>query len=420
LSRVTLRDFPVTEKELVSIETQDDGGRLDGKEALSPAMTRRLKRAYAEEKVARPDPLIDDPSIDLDMYRRVMRLRMADFALSRHRIYLDMNYWIWLRDAAFRQPKLPIHAELWRRLRQLSKSGRGFCPVSYPVFAEVLKQNTSTRRRTACVVDRLCGGVCIVDKSSRVRVQLSHFVWTKLLGDQTLKPSIQYIWAPTSHFLGMGHAEMQNWPSEVNLKQQKLWLQFTQYLKFSDVFELMKELPPAERDNWRHTLLQNFMSDRTREQLRSLNATYKIEVGASTDIIAKDIADFAIDLFDKGIRSPLGPEASHTDLAASLASIITTGLTMGRITTDFPQYHIMGVIHATIRWMRRRYQVNDPMDHQHATAALPYCNAFFTERDLRDTLTRGPFHLDRAYGCHVISDPNEAVAYLEEIAGKTP
>ena len=140
----------------------------------------------------------------------------------------------------------------------------------------------------------------------------------------------------------------------------------------------------------------------------------------STDLIAKEIANFAADLFDKGVRSPLGPEASGIDLAASLASIITTGLTMGRITTDFPQYHIMGVIHATIRWMRRRYQVNDPMDHQHATTALPYCNAFFTERDLRDTLTRGPFHLDRAYGCHVISDPNEAVAYLEKIAGKNP
>ncbi len=370
-------------------------------------------------RAARPDPLIDDPSIDLDMYRRVMRQKMADYALSRHRIYLDMNYWIWLRDAAFHQPKLPIHTELWRRLWGLSKSGRAICPVSYPVFAEIMKQNIATRRRTACVIDRLCGSICIVDKSSRVRVQLSHFVWTKLLGDQTLKPSDRYIWAPASHFLGMGHIDMLNWPSELNLKQQKLWLKFTQYLKFSDVFELTKEIPPAERDNWRHTLLQNFMSDRTRDQLRSLNATYKIEAGASTDLIAKEIANFAADLFDKGIRSPLGPEASGIDLAASLASIITTGLTMGRITTDFPQYHIMGVIHATIRWMRRRYQVNDPMDHQHATTALPYCDAFFTERDLRDTLTRGPFHLDRTYGCHVISDPNEAVAYLEKIAGKT-
>jgi hypothetical protein len=388
---------------------------LDADADLSPAMVRRLERASAEERAVGPDPLVDDPSVNLDIYRRVMRLRVAERALSRHLIYLDMNYWIWLRQAAFRRPELPIHAKLWRRLREITESGRAFCPVSYPVYAEVLKQEEASRRRTACVIDRLCGCICIVDQFSRIRAQLSHFVWTKLLGAQTLKPAEQYVWAPVSHIMGMGHAEMHKWPAEANLKQQKLWLQFTQYLRFSDKLEQMQGAP-REPDNRRHTLVQNFMSGWTRDRLRSLKATYKIEVGSSTDLIVKDITDFAEDLFDKGIRSPLGPEKSPADLATSLASIITAGLKMGRITTDFPQYHIMGVVHATIRWMRRRHQMNDLMDHQHATAALPYCDAFFTEGDLRDALTRGPFNLDRAYGCRVISDPKEALAYVEGIA----
>ena len=213
---------------------------------------------------------------------------------------------------------------------------------------------------------------------------------------------------------------MHHWPSEANLKQQKLWLRFTRFLKFSDILEQMQGIPSAGPDNWRFTLNQNLMADRTRDKLVSPEATYKIEVGNSTDLIAKDIAEFAVDLFEKGIRSPLGPEASPAELAASLASIITTGLKLGRITTDFPQYHIMGATHATIRWMRRRHQGNDLHDHQHSTAALPYCNAFFTEHDMRDNLRRGPFHLDRAYGCRVISDPSEALTYLEDLAGRTP
>lgn len=378
-------------------------------------MVRCLERATAEEKAAGHDPLIEDSSTDLDMYRRVMRLRVASQALSRHRIYLDLNYWIWLRDAAFRKPRLPVHTELWHRLRELAKAARAFCPISYPVFAEVLKQDDISRQRTACVIDRLCGRICIVDQFSRIRAQLSHFVWTGLMGNRMLKPAERYVWAPVSHIMGMGHAEIRDWPAEMNLKQQKLWLQFTQYLKFSDMFEQMQGAPPAESDNWRHTLVQNFMSDWTRDKLRSLQATYKIEVGSSTDLIANDIGDFAADLFKKGIRSPLGPEESPTELAASLASIITTGLKMGRITKEFPQYHIMGIVHATIRWMRRRHQANDLMDHQHATAALPYCNAFFTERDMRDTLTRRPFCLDQVYDCQFISDPNEALKYLEGI-----
>lgn len=236
-------------------DTHNDDENLHADADLSPAMVRRLERASAEEKAAGPDPLVDDPSIDLDMYCRVMRLRMAACAMARHRIYLDMNYWIWLRNAAFRQPKLPVHAELWRRLRELTKSGRVFCPISYPVYSEVLKQEDTSRRRTACVIDRLCGGICIVDQLSRIRVQLSHFVWTKLLGDRTLKPADRYVWAPASHIMGMGHAEMHNWPAEANLKQQKLWLQFTQYLRFSDQLEQMQGIPPAESDNWWHTLV---------------------------------------------------------------------------------------------------------------------------------------------------------------------
>ncbi len=382
---------------------------------LSPAMVKRLKRASAKQKAAGPDALVKDPSIDLDMYRRVISLTVADRALSRCRIYLDTNYWIWLRDAAFRQPRLPVHAELWRRLRDLAKIGRVLCPVSYPLYSEVMKQEPASRQRTACVVDRLCGDVCIVDQVSRIQVQLSHFVWTRLLGDRTFPAADPFVWGPVSHFLGMGHFDVHGWPPEENLKQQKLWLGFTQFLRFSDVLEQARGVP-SKLENWRHTLIQNILSDRTRDSLRSLKATYEIEVGNSTDLIANDIADFAADLFDKGIRTPLGPETSSTELAASLASIITCGLRLGRITKDFPQYHIMGAIHSTIRWMRRRHQVNDMADHQHATAALPYCNAFFTERGMRDILTRAPFHLDREYGCRVINDANEALTYLENIA----
>ena len=400
----------------VPIEKDNNDDYLDTEVDLSPAMVRRLERASVEEVAEGPDPLVDDPSIDVDMYCRMMRQKVAIRALARRRIYLDMNYWIWLRKAAFRNPDRPIHTELWRRLRELAKSGLIFCPISYPVYAEVMKQDNACRQRTACVIDRLCGRICIVDQFSRIRAQLSYFVWTKLLGDNTLNSADRYVWAPVSHILGMGHPHFPNLPSELNLRLQKDWLCGSQFWRFSDLFEQTQRILPAGPDNWWHTQVQNFMSDRTRDKLRSLQATYKIEVSSSTDLIAKDIADFAVDLFDKGIRSPLGPEASPADLTNSLASIITAGLKMRRITTDFPQYHIMGVVHATIRWMRRPYQANDLMDHQHATAALPYCHAFFTEHDMRDTLMRGPFHLDRAYGCRVISDPNEALAYLEDIA----
>lgn len=382
---------------------------------LSPAMLRRLERVSAEEESAGMDPLVADPAVDVDMYRRAMRRRVAESVLTRHRIYLDMNYWIWLRDAALGQPARPIYADLWEHRIQLVRSGRVLCPVTYPVYREVLKQDSASRQRTALVIDQLCGGVCIVEQLARITLQLSHFVWTELLGDQTLPPPDRFIWAPVSHVAGMPHPDSPNLPSDLNRFLQKRWLRMTQFMRFSDLIEGTIGWVKPTSDEL-HTLIQNLMSNWTRESLRSLKSVYTIEVGNMTDIIAREIVDFAQDLFRQGVRTPLGPEASPADLAVSLACIITTGLKMGRITKGFPQYHIMGVIHATNRWMRRPHDPNDLMDHQHATAALPYCDAFFTERGLRDTLTRGPFHLDQTYKCRVISDPSEALTYLKDIA----
>ena len=384
---------------------------------LSADVVRRLAR-HLDEQEAAPQAvawrkLIEKQDVDLDIFRRILRGDFADRALSRHRIYLDTNYWLYLRDAAFRKPKRPEFAELWRRLRNLARAGRVVCPVSYPFYAEVMKQEDDSRRRTACVVDRLSGGVCVVDPLSRIGSQLSHYVWTGLLGDKTLLPSHHFVWAPVSHVVGMWHADHHNLSAEANLMLQKWWYRATMFLRFSDM--IAAPPPPADPTKWRHTLVQNLMSNFTRGNLKSLQATYRIEVGGMTDVTVREVAGFATDLFDKGVRTPLGPERCAAELAVSLACLITTGLKLGRITTQLPEYHIMGAVHASIRWARRRHEDNDLHDHQHATAALPYCDAFFTERGLRDVLQRGPFRLDRAYNCRVISDPKEALAYVTSL-----
>ncbi|MCB1717533.1 MAG: hypothetical protein KDK05_20610, partial [Candidatus Competibacteraceae bacterium] len=84
-----------------------------------------------------------------------------------------------------------------------------------------------------------------------------------------------------------------------------------------------------------------------------------------------------------------------------------------RLTTELPSIKIPATIHACIRFdQRRRYKPNDIHDIGHATAALPYFDAFLTEHSLRHLLTREDLALDRLYGCTVISDPSEAIESL--------
>ena len=55
-----------------------------------------------------------------------------------------------------------------------------------------------------------------------------------------------------------------------------------------------------------------------------------------------------------------------------------------------------------------------------ATAALAYCDAFFTEKSLRTIVTQKHIALDRLYGCHVVASVDDAIAYTSGLAKLTP
>lgn len=77
--------------------------------------------------------------------------------------------------------------------------------------------------------------------------------------------------------------------------------------------------------------------------------------------------------------------------------------------------HIGASIHAAMRWDKdRKFKPNDYYDFEHATAALSYCDAFLTEKPLRDLVTRPQTNLEIVNGCRVFSDVQSAVDYMRE------
>lgn len=53
-------------------------------------------------------------------------------------------------------------------------------------------------------------------------------------------------------------------------------------------------------------------------------------------------------------------------------------------------------------------------DHRHASAALPHCRAFFTDRRLHLALTE-KLRLQDYFDCMIESDPEAALQYLAKI-----
>lgn len=78
-----------------------------------------------------------------------------------------------------------------------------------------------------------------------------------------------------------------------------------------------------------------------------------------------------------------------------------------------PSLIIGAGLHASVRLdTGRKYKPNDMSDFQHAKAALPYYHCFFTERSLRDLVSRTNLSFDKKYNCNVCSDPGNAVEVL--------
>ncbi|MCX6376342.1 MAG: hypothetical protein NTU88_09985 [Armatimonadetes bacterium] len=76
------------------------------------------------------------PHVSLQDYLSHVEDAIACKALSKQRIYLDQNYWIFCRDAALGRPQQPLHAAVYDLLVRGVELGIWICPAHYTVMHE--------------------------------------------------------------------------------------------------------------------------------------------------------------------------------------------------------------------------------------------------------------------------------------------
>jgi hypothetical protein len=98
-----------------------------------------------------------------------------------------------------------------------------------------------------------------------------------------------------------------------------------------------------------------------------------------------------------------------------LRNVICNSFRLKKVTSEFPTYSILPELFAAVRWNTTRKYVdgNDTMDFLHATAALPYFDFFFTERELNTIIKQRK--LDTTFKCVVESDPNKVLETLNSL-----
>ena len=336
--------------------------------------------------------------------------------MARNRIYLDQRYWNFCRDAASGHPQKPEHVEILQALYDLVDQRIALCPVFYSVFAETMKLRHESRLVVARLIDRLSLGVAVQEPRNLALKELSHFTWTRLLGDTTSAPMAHYVFLPVAHLVGEQHPVNTGFKPEDELVLQKGFYEFMSTVTMEEVMQLLRDREPVREDDSEFQSRQNVAAARNRHRFRTFKEAFAIELDGVADIWEGETRAFVSELFERGHRIAVEVSpSSAVEMTRNLIAIVFGGLKLGRITTELPSIHIPTGIHAAIRHRRQKYVKGDLHDFAHATTALGYCDAFLTETRLANLLTQRPLQYDQIYQCRVMSEEREVLAYLREL-----
>lgn len=85
--------------------------------------------------------------MSIERHSRARQIELGQSLEGRHKIYLDMRFWIIARDTALGVRTEPEARKLLHHLRRGVASGRLVCPISASMFLELMKQPYSPGRR---------------------------------------------------------------------------------------------------------------------------------------------------------------------------------------------------------------------------------------------------------------------------------
>ena len=329
---------------------------------------------------------------------------MAREVLGKVRVYLDLRYWIYLRDASLGTPQRDIHAQLLKVLISGVNKGNVICPITDSVFFELDRQgNTERRIQTVRLIDQLSRGAVIKNADERLHCEVIDFLEAATVRKEPVKHPCRNVWVRPYSFLGT--PIITGWPEAEQLAINKA---FISYMWTRSLEDLLTDTPVPD-DDWDTRFRESAKritesSARHEPDMRSFPQVFAAEVGGFVDLHRAVI----FDAFQQHITTTFGASDGSTT-AENCANVVYNVIKRKRAGIEFPLIRIVSGLHAFIRWNRKRsFEFQDFFDIYHAAAAIPYCDIFLTERFLKTACTSRLLNFANSFETQIISDEAEA------------
>lgn len=358
------------------------------------------------------------PNVTIERHSRNRQIELAKSLEGRRAIYLDMRFWIHLRDAQ-RFGVGGLHGDLLAELRRVVATSKAFCPITESTFLEVFKQtDEDTRSMTAKLIDELSLGVTLIPFDVRIGTEIAHLLHAART-PELVHPLRHLVWSKLSYVLGFVHPSTKAFDDATSLALQKA---FFDHMWTIPLIEINRYLGDKlwRRDPLHFEGMARRLNEANRQhsgELKSFKQTYQTELIGSLDLYAGLAADILCSMVPVSVGPvPQPGSVQRKEMERQCLALLVAALKTDRGKNALRTLHIHTCLHAAVRWNKQQQiEANDFFDFHHASAALGYCDALFTERGLRAMVTRGDLALDKRYDCFVTSNIEEAVLYAKSI-----
>lgn len=357
-----------------------------------------------------------NPNISFEEYSTKTRLRLCDEISNRLKFYLDTKYWIYIRDAALERSTNDIFKNILNSLRELVKQKIAICPISDEIFYELLLQTDAvTLNQTVELIDELSEGVAILSSDERVMFETLYFLNNFYNGKNTTMSPEAIVWSKVAYVLGLTYPSNEVW-GKGELVIQKAFFDQMWSLSLMDV---TSTIGIENIRNWpRH---KDISTRLTKEKIQHANENksfkqiYLSEFAGVLDSYRTLILEGVEYFYMQQTGKTLSQEERENSGAHKIVNAIYNVFRLGKLENFFPSFVVESGLHASMRNdLPRKYKTNDLSDFRHAKAALPYFDAFFTEKSLRNLVCTSNITFDKKYNCEVFYKPSEVLTYIEK------
>jgi hypothetical protein len=366
----------------------------------NPLRSARILRAFEQSKARH----LGREARNTSSYLDTKLATLQEWIGSRTVIYLDVCHWINLRHVWLQSNKAnPIYAKILNRLMILIQRNAILCPLSVPIFQELLKQlDPRSRAATANLMEIFSQGVVIfrfeeafaaqcrvavARQGSNINVARRHVCKIGLwFADEEVKSSwwsneVAEIWDRVSIDL--------RWELSIADCQR---LAYRDLPEFGETIRLLNKWTPLPA---RQKAIRSSFGDLIRECRRDVVEEYWIR----TLSLLQELAD-------------------PSDRGAEIMSIrtILDEMIESRDYGRIPSCEIVAGMCAAQVYRGGKLKPNDVCDFLHAGLGIPFCSAYFCDGPMEHLAKNSLLSLHEQFGVAVHSKPEDLLSFLDGIA----